>query len=298
MQREAIVRGPAIVTWNSLVFYSAGDIKLTLEQGTMDVPSSAYGVVAKRVKTRAAKVSFTPVGHWLTGLWPYAATLIGASIYGAADKDLIIKPLDTSKSEWVVYNAAITKLPTINLSTTKTLVGDVEFTALGKENTLPSAADSLVKLQANSNTDTSFDPSLIKTQPYSAAWGAVWTGIETVAGWEVSFNLSLKDVVSDTYGVIDKTLSGLEVVAKCEPLTVTEAQLITALGMDRAMGGGLNTGNDLVITGTGVSVTVKNAVVQGASPVFGSEANRLGMIEFTAARKFTTGVPDAMYVVA
>lgn len=300
MQREAIIRGPAIVVWNSLTFYSQGDIKVTMEQPSFEVSASAFGKVADRSQGRLATIRFTPAGKWITGLWPYGATAMGASIYGATDRDLIIKPLDTNNNQWTFYNAAITKMPPIQLSASKTLIGEVELVALGKENTAPGTADSLFLRAANTFADTSFSPADLVTQPYAAAWGAVsgFTDIQTKAGWQVDFNLSLSDVMSDTFGVIDKRLTGLEVVAKCEPLTVAASDLMTALGIHKARGASLDSGNDLALTGTGVSLTVKNATIRKAEPAFGLEADLIGTLEFVAARKFTTGARDALFTVA
>lgn len=298
MQREAIIRGPAVSVFDSVTTYSEGDIKPIIDIKTFDVMASAFGRVAQRVSGREARIGLKPAGKWSTALWPYGATAIGASIYGSTDRNLVLKPTNTANSMWTFYNCAITRMPSIFLGSTKTLVGDVEYTAIGKEATLPSVADSLFKLEVNTFNDTSFSPGDLVTQPYTANWGAVWTDIETVDGWQVDFNMQLKPITSDAYGVVDMILTGLEVTAKAKLLTPTEAQIVTALGVDKAMGADMGSGTDLVLSGTGVSFTLKNAVIKKAEPLFSLESARAGEIEFYAERKFTTGVAGPLFVVA
>lgn len=302
MQREAVIRGPAVVSWNSLMLYTKDDITLTVEKNTWDVESAAFGKVDERLMSRQVRVTFTPVGKLIAGMWPYASTAIGGSIYGSSDKDITILPLSSTQLKYVIKNCAITKMPSIYLSTKKTLCGDIEFTGLGLEDTATSTADSLITTSAAASfSDTSFATSDIVSGPVSAAWGSILTSIDTEDGWQIDFSMKTTDVVSDKYGIIDKTLDDVGVVASCNPLltsAASETALITALAYDVAIGATVRSAANLVLTGTGATVTLVEPSVKLWEPNFSANKNRLGKMTFTGQRKITTGALTAMWTIA
>jgi hypothetical protein len=153
-------------------------------------------------------------------------------------------------------------------------------------------------------SDTSFDPASIITQPYTGVWGvsAPWSSITTFDGWQVDFDLSLNPITTDGDGIVDMTFASLAVTAKCRPIGITETQLITALGLQgggNARGRSLQTGSsDLVISNTGVTVTVKSAQLKSGPMAFGSGTPRIGELTWVATRKFAAGVASPLFTVA
>lgn len=302
--RTSIIRGPAVVQFDSTSFFSKGDIELDLGLETMDIETSAHGKVDERVTERVSKVRFTPAGEFenLSVLWPYGATVIGTSIFGATDKPLVIHTLAGKTLTFAA--AAVTKMPNLILSATKTLIGDVEFTCLGTDNEAWTETDNLVAVASASYSDATFDPASILTQPYSAAWGATspWDAINTFDGWSVEFDLGLEPVRTDSDGTIDMTFSALGVSASCQPVGITEQQAIDALKLQGAgnyRGRSLQANsNDLVISGTGVVVTVKKAQLKTAPMGFGPRTPRVGTLMWTATRPFSLGVAGALFTVA
>ncbi|MEI7730183.1 MAG: hypothetical protein WCO56_11465 [Verrucomicrobiota bacterium] len=296
-----ITRGPAIVTFNSQVFYTEAPIKAAIDWELFDVNSGQYGVVSRRVKRRMAKIMFTPVGKWFTSLWPYAslAQTLGATIMPATQKDLVIQPLDTTQKMWTFYGAGITKAPTIRLSAAKQIYGEVEFTALGKYATAPGTADSLCKRETNTFNDTSFASADVQTQPYVGTLGA--TAIETKEGWELSADWKLDEVTSDTFGVVNFTMEEISAKVSFTPRSLSEDDIVGLLNggsFDKAIGGAIDAGADLVITGTGVSCTLYNLVMEKLDPIWGIKEDRFRSIELVTRRKFTTGRPNVPYLIA
>lgn len=304
LTRSSIVRGPAVVTFNGATLYSKGDISLELGVETFEVATALHGKVDERVVTRVARVRFTPDGQYesLGVVWPYGAMNLGDSVFGATDLPLVIKTKDGKTLTFAA--AAVTRMPSLNLGATKTILGDIEFTCLGADNTAWTAANSLVTTATAAFSDTTFDPASIVTQPYTGVWGvsAPWSSIATFDGWTVDFDLQMAPVTTDAEGIVDMTFQSLAVTAKCRPVGVTEANVIAALKLQdtgNARGRSLQTGsNDLVISNTGVTVTVKSAQLKAGPLLFGSGTPRVGELTWVATRKFTAGAASPLFTVA
>ena len=91
--RSTIVRGPAIVTFKSQVFYSTEDIVATPNLAAVKINVAAFGDVDEIVTDITWDVTFTPV-QWsagaLTVLFPYTNPTIGGSIYGS-DSNVVVQ---------------------------------------------------------------------------------------------------------------------------------------------------------------------------------------------------------------
>jgi len=309
MDRTTIIAGPAIVTYNAQTFYTAGDITAKPTIKRFDISNSMHGKVDERLDTVLWEISFTPVGAWAAGpiavLWPYQTPVIYSSMLGATDKDLVIKTL---AGRSLTFNAAcVTAMPDLILSAVKTPIGEITFTAIGANNTEMSDSAKYLIDAAAAFADTSFDPAAIKTVPYSAAWGSTspWDDIATEEGWTVSFDLGMEEIVTDSYGISDLRLTSVDAMAKCKPLGVTEAEIMTLLdiqgtGVQRGRSF-LDNANDLVIDGgtNNPLVTIKSASPVEAGYVFGGgSALRHDELAFVAQRAFAVGVAGALFTVA
>jgi hypothetical protein len=308
--RTTIITGPAIVIFGGGTFITKEDIKVTTGFDMFDIATSILGKVDERVKERKAEVTITPSGEWenLAVLWPYGAMALGKSIFdgasfggSAGDRTLVIHTIAGVKLTFAA--AAITKMPDIILSATKTLIGAVTFTCIGKDNTSWATADSFLKVESSAlaNPASTFDPANILTQPYVGAWASPFDAFSTMAGFNVSFNLKTNPIENDSDGIVDHRFADLAVEAKCQPIGFTEAQLVTALALQStgAIRGRSqkSVGTDLVITGTGVSVTLTKASMRSGQLDFGSAAPRLGEVVFSANRNFTSGSADPLFLV-
>lgn len=311
MLRSAILRGPAVITYNGATFYSKDDIQCMVDEETFEIMTSTYGPVDERQKERKAEITFTPCGEWETTaisvLWPYGTALVGSSIFGS-DKTLTINCQDGK--QLIFSAAAVTKSPSLILSATKTMIGSVTFTCIGKENTAWSVANSFVAISEGASFPAStLDPAVIWTAPWTAVWGALgapWDNIQTVDGWTIDFNLSVTPFEVDKDGIIDYTLDKLDVTAKCKPVAVKESDIVTAMqiqGTSAARGRSLQAvsgGSNLVFSSSGAAagLTVYSAAPRKAPFLFGSVVNRVGELEFVAARKLSGGVMQPLFAIA
>lgn len=304
IDRSTIIRGPAIVGFNSQMFYSKDDIVVSPQVKRFQVESSMYGKVDERLDDISFEISFTPAGEWeaISTLFPYASADIGASVFGAVDKNLTIQ---TKAGKLITFYAcAVTKMPSLSLSANKTAFGPVTFTAIGANNTAWSSAAKRVAIADQAFSDTTFSPTAIKTVPFSAAWGLVapWSAFVSQDGFNVDFNISLEPVSVDSDGTVDMTLGSVEATCRCVPVGITEAQLMALLsvqGGSVARGISLSSAaNDLVLTGSGASLTLYNAAPVAAGMRFGNKALRAGEVEFVTCRKFTTGAAQACFAIS
>lgn len=314
LNRTALIRGPANITWNSKNYYSQGDIVVKITKETFDVITSAHGLVDQRVSERVTEITFTPAGEWETSdfeaLFPGATTIPGASWFGSSDLPLVIQPINASQNKITFTSANIVRPPQLILSSVKTLMGPVTFRALNKNAAAWSDAASLLTVAAGTPSDTAFSAAAIKTQPYIGAWGSVtgFTTLHTIDGWTVDFDLQLEPFNVDAYGVLDMTFQRMDVTARCMPIGPTEAQATSALALQDTgaiRGRSLNAGSaDLVLSSlaaadTGTTFLTLNSVnLLSADINYGMNTNRHGEFVWRTSREFSSGVVAAVFAFA
>lgn len=305
INRTIIITGPAQVIFDGQTFWSKGDITVSPQFKTLGIDTSAWGKIEDRFIDKRVVISFEPAGRFTSALaavlWPYAATLPGASIYGGTDRPLVIHGRDGIKL--TVPNAAVTKMPTIRHGVNTTLVGSVEMTGL-----LANSADGSV--EANYFTfatlaypgDASFSAAAIPTMGHRLVWKAAvapWTTCATEDGVEVNFALRLQEHTADGLGTIDMRLVGLDVTAKATPVGPTAADIMTALNGGGALGAAAVVSDltvDPDLTG-GCQTVLKKAQLVDAQLRYGAASKRIGSCTWQATRGFTAGAPDALFAI-
>ncbi len=289
------------MTFGGQTFWSKGDVSYKLTVDRFAVDTSAFGEVDGRTKDKRIEVSFEPDGRFNNALaavlWAYAATNIGASIFGATDTPLVIQGRDGISL--TVPNAAVTKMASIFASVAKTLQGPITFTGLLKNSTAPSAAGAYYVIASSAYPgDTGWSRADIKTLAYASAWGSSpWAAFNTEDGWEIEFDLQLAPQMVDGLGTVDMSLQGLTVKAKSIPVGPNLAQLHTAMQENTDFGTSMATANDLIISATGVYIRLSNAGMISMDASWGSQKKRLGACEWQANRTVTTGVPDPLFYI-
>lgn len=295
--RSTIVRGPCKISYDSQTFYSKGGVSLTMSNSTFDKETDAYGVVGKAKTDFQVVVEFEPVGEIeaLTVLFPYASTTIGASIYGSADKPLVITSVDKT---YTINNAAITQMPSIRCTANNTAFGSVQFTGLVDKSGDPSALGDYYSAAAGGSIGALFDPTKIVTAPYTATLGAIGP-FYSEAGFEIAFDLSLNPVTVDGMGTVDMSLQNLGANITCIPTGAFADSFDTYFGS-------LDVGEELASSTLDISTTTSGglnfdclaAQVIDIQKRFSPTENRIGQITIAAKRTFAAGVPSALFSVA
>lgn len=301
------IAGPAIVTFDGQTFSTKGDITVKNSRETFDVNSSRHGLIDKRLKSYAIEISFQPVGEVeaLTKYFPYTVADIGASIFSATDKPLVIQTL--AGQAFTFARAAMIKMPALKLSATDTMFGDMTFLCILKSATDFITAGSLLGVAPVAFADTTFDETKITTPGYTAAYGLTpYSAMESLDGFSVEIGMDIIRDYVDRFGIVGARLKSLSATAKFTPIGLTEAQWATLVNLDGATvvipGQSVaKAGTDLVITGgttpLAISITLHKAGIVTDGLNFG-EKPRLGELDFVTKRTWTTGVANPLWTFA
>lgn len=308
INRTIIITGPAKVEYNGQFFWSKGDVTVTPIHQRFAVESAAFGRLDSRVMDRRITVAFEPDGRFTAALagvlWPYTNPSVGTSIYGGADTPLTIWGRDGIKL--VVNNSAVTRMPSIRMGLSKTLIGQVEFTGITGNSTAATAeADYYVFTTVAYPGDTGYAATDIPTSGLTMSWKAgvaPWNGNYTEDGAEITFGLRLAEQYVDGLGTVDMRMVGVDVTAKATPVGPTAAQLLTAMQPSGGLGAA-SAGSDLIFTSSltgGAVVTLKGAVMTEAALRYGAQSKRLAQCSWIATRPFSGAPlsPAALFVVA
>jgi hypothetical protein len=299
--------GPAKVGYRSKTFFSSDDIDVPITLETIKLKSSVHGKVDERQIEAAAKIPFTPIGAWTTALlpilWPRQSPVYGASIFSSADIPLTLNGTDDKLHTFKAV--AITKMPSIHLGATKTIIGPVEFTAIRADGSQWTDAGSLMTIGSNAYADATFVQSDIKIGAYTAAWGvsSPWDSFEAAEGWTIEFQETFSTIQIDSRGIADMKVDSISVMARCIPVGPLDTDILTALKIQDSgnpRGRSMNAGSaNLVITGAaGPVCTIYGAAIQKAGYVFGTTKLRAGEIGFVNTVNFASGVPSGVFLLA
>lgn len=317
MNRADIIIGAAKVVFNApsgaATFYSAHDqiIKLPLDPETFEVGAEGMSHLSTRLKDLTPIISITPDGRWssamISALWPHLNAAKNSLIFSNTDRTVL---LHTQESHlYTIAAAAVHKQPQIMFSPVKSLIGAVDIVALRGNAVAWSAANSLITQATSGGTfaDSGFSNSLIKTQTYTGAWGAVtgFTAIETFGdeGFVFTPVLELEPVVLTSARTVNFRVKKIGAEVSFRPANPTQAQILSNLaiqgGAATVPGAEMGTGADLTITGAdGINYLIlNNAVIRRGGYCFGGDY-RNDMLTFVSQAEHSSGVQQAVAVLA
>lgn len=318
---RSVLRGPAVVQFKSQNFYTEGEITVTFGFETTPVETSVYGKVDERVLNRIVEITFTPIGIWKGGggsftdtvavLWPYLSNYtIGSTILpGTQATESTVTIWTTAGKQYVFQSGAISKMPSLSLSSQKIMCGPVTIVCVeelaASTNAIQawSVDDSIIDnpSTATAFSLTDFDTTDILFDTYSAVWGSVsgFTAIsDTIDGFSVDFNLGLEPQTCDNYGIYDWAISSLDVSCSFTPLNVTPETVINAIkaqgtGAARGMSlNGIQSNSTLTISGSASGrpkVLIYGAQLKNSTWRFDRTTPNMGALEFVATRTYASG---------
>lgn len=131
---------------------------------------------------------------------------------------------------------------------------------------------------------------------------AGFTAITPQNGFQVEFDFRTSPLVVNGLGTVDLSVQGCIARAKCIPIEPAQQEILDAAraqGANAALGRLLSAGSaDLVITGSGVSVTLADAGLMEFGAVFGAEPLRNEEVGWESTRGFAAGVAGEVAAVA
>jgi hypothetical protein len=305
IDRTLVIREPALVVHNSVNFFSKGTITIQPMIQRFGIVTALHGTIdTTRMADIMFSIKFTPAGEWesLSTLFPHGALAMGTSIFNAGT-DVPLYLITRSGLKILFHNVSITKMPPIRMSVKETLLGEVEFTALLKDETDSTDAAAYYTITTGETYpgDAAFAAANIKTLAYASAWGgsSPWSSFNTADGWTIEPEMTLEPVVCDGLGTVDMRLADLRVTAKATPLGPTLAQVLTKLHQTSGLGASLlgNAAN-LNISASGVYVRVYAALLADAGRgAFAASENMVGECTWMGTRTITSGALDPLFYV-
>ena len=302
---STLIGGPAIITFDSAVIYTEGDIEVTIKRETRERSVSAFGSLGKILLDVSVELKFRPAQYKnLDKLFPHLATARGTRVFGSTDKAIVVQSI-TEGNKYTYARGAVTGIAPLNMGVSKDgLIGDMTLTALKANATNLHGANSIVAVASQSFSDTSFDPTKLFDVPYSVAYGSSpFDAMDTAEGVDVAFDLKLEPVVTDQGGLVDMRLDDIMVKATFEPRGISHANFLTLLamqgsGVKRGTFLGPNSSTDLVIAGDTAGqpkVTLYKAYIDEDSAArWGATSDYQGKVTFVASRRISTGAASAI----
>lgn len=298
-----IIQGPAIATFQGSSFYFKDSLTVAPQVETFMVGADLHGDIDERLKSISWKISGTPCGavneDQLNVLLQIPT--VGRSLIETGNESLVIHSINGDKLTY--HRACITGLPQLRLRPTETLLGPVEWTAIGKAATQPTDAAYFRTLASASFTDTTFDESEILTARYIATWGASpFNAMTSLNGFTVDFTLGVTPISADDFGVVDLICSGIGAKASFAPASLTQANLDT-LGRFQNTGALLpgesfaKGGTNLVIASDVFQITLSKCGPKVPGSKYAVGSHRHDVLEWATKQTWTNGTRNALWTV-
>ncbi len=275
-----VVGGPCKITDGAAVFYTEGDVQLEPVPTWRALPSSVAGEEDSTLVDLHYKVTFQPKAIWnstMRGvLLPDAMTnftITGARLIGGANRSVVVQGSDGE--QYTLTRAIITKMPDLYLGLGNSLYSSAEYTAfLGQGKTFADATAFFTAATGIAWTQADF-PTGHQEAECTAAWGAVagFTLMFAEEGFKLTHELKLEPVKQGNV-LCDYKVTGYRAMLAFKPQQPTSAQIITnypAIGTRNSA-----LAADMVVTGAGISVTVKSAGLNRGQFHFDNKLNRHG----------------------
>ncbi len=304
--RVHLLRGPARLAYQGVVFYSEGDVRLNLRTRTREARVAVLGPLEYWLDDVELTVAFQPAATWsadlLAVLYPYANALPGQSLFASGDQPLVIQSPDNV--QLTLFAAALVQMPPLRLAGGRPAFGEAVFRALTAGGASRSAANSLYEVDTVTWTAPAFDRTQLVAGPVSASWGssAPWNPLQTVDGFQIEFPLKLREESLDDVGVADLSVLDVGAQARFLPAGPTSGALLDAA---HVQGAGADRGAslfplaaDLVLQGAsgGPSVSLySSALVADVPLAWSAQAPRLGRVTLAAQRPLTTGGAQPLF---
>lgn len=311
-----VIQGPAYILHGGQVIYVEADVQVEeiVESWT---PKTTFGDAGARHKSRAFKITAKDSGMltaprltYYYGAYLAPQTFVGISIIPVANFALTICSLSENKTYGYV-RAGLSSVPDLNMTPSKTLFGNVSWTAIGNVAVAPTNANYLKAVVGAIVADTSFDPGKIKTDIYQGVLGADAAPENSLGGMDgfmFKFGYKTKNILAGDVGIADIILDadGFDITAQFAPSNLTEAQADSLLAYQgagavlpgQAYGNGTLAG-DLVLTGVtyGWVFTAKQVGAKSIKRIYKIGEHRFpnGALELTHYMTAAAGVPNPLF---
>jgi hypothetical protein len=274
------IGGPCKITDVATVIYTEGNVTLTPKPSYRDIPSAVAGDKDDKLLTDLTwEIDFTPKSIWSSD---YRAVLLpdafvnftasGARILGATNRAVTI--LGQDGEGWAFTRARLTQMPNLYLGLGKSLFGAAKITGfIGYNKALTDADAFAVPTTGNAWSQADY-PTGHQEALCTATWAAKtgWSGLYSDEGFELTHELGFSAVKQGNI-TVDQRITGYRGMFAFKPQGPTTLQLNTAfpgtIGARRSTGAA-----DFVVSGDGISVTLKSAAPHDGKYNFDNKLQR------------------------
>lgn len=314
IDRATIITAPAIIQYQGVSVFVQDNIVATPRVEYAEIGTSIHGPNRdKRLMNVMFEVTFTPSGQmdnagtWLHktfGVWngdpgDANAFQIGQTIFGAADRTLVIHSVDGRK--YTFQAAAPLRPGQLRLKAGTTLFGPITFTCLRKNNTAWATANSLVQIQTGQAFPAvTFSPTAVSTCPWSVSdSGGRFANLPTMDGITLEIAPDVLPISVDTIGTADYRLRSLRATVRFRPAQVVD--VIALLGVQGTTDTGRGASVSLLAAdelellpagsqlGYGFSLSLPKCALTEGPNEFGAEVTLNGEMTFESV--WTPGQP-------
>lgn len=306
MSRTQILRKPGHVTFDGATFYSSAPVTVEVQEDLVELTSDRHGKFDDRPTGRMVSVKFTPLqfsAAALAKLYPFGSLAMGASIVPAADKPIDIHTADGER--YRIPCGFVFKEPAASWGVSQPILGEVEMRGIlplaGNPGTL---AAYLARTATAYPGDTTWNPAEALTPACTYSWtqasgATAWDDMELAGPLVITPEATLVEDRAEGKGIINVALTNYKVTATGEPLNISPAELLAALGFDQPLGSSKAAlGRDLKINATGAFARLYNAVLKAPAPLrYSAEQRVVGQLTWEAQASFTTGLRDPLLLI-
>lgn len=306
--RTTLARGRGQVTLGGQTLLSRDPITVAMIHTPVPVTTANAGQVDTLDRDRRVEITFTPVGGITSGLlgvlYGPLAKKYGQRLLGDTDAAAVVY-FEAGGKSITVHNAAVTSMPELTLAAGVPPFGRMTITGLIRNTYDWADANAFYTEASASYPGDSITLSQFSWGAASAAWGATspWDEMFSGNGWRIGFNMALTPAGPD--GTTRDFICGEQrVTVTGRPIGITLADLTTKIG-GRVQEAGLgntslrNVSDDLVVTTSGMVVTVTAADLNERLPLVGGPMEDVvGPLTWGAVRTHDTGAQVALASVA
>jgi len=292
--RSTLNGGPAHIAYAGVNIHMADDSSLKIPKSWKVREAQSFGEVDSVNDDLIMIAEGTPLTfESLAVLLPHCVPAIGARVPG--DVDVPLQYLCSNRQRYTLVNACVVEMPEIILGVGEPVFGRMKFAGLVGDGMDPSDDNSYYTIDEADYVPAAVDKTKIPSGEYVAAWGtrAGFAEFQAKDKWRIQHELKLVRIPVQSRTRCYK-IKSYRVMARCTPVGPSDAQIDAQL---RAQGSGAGNGHrmsddidDLVITGAGVSVTLKNTGIQEAGFEFGVEPLRIGEVGWITVVDTSSGI--------
>lgn len=304
--RTQILRKPGHVVFDGVTFFSSAPIVVELMEETVELTSQNFGKFDERPIGRMVSIKFTPQlfnADALAKLFPFGALAMGSSIIATTDKPLDIHC--SGDERYRIPCAFVYKEPVMTWGPGQPILGEVEFRGIVGISADPGA---LASYFAQSSTaypgNTAWDEGDVITPNCTYSWSSgsasLWDDLDMAAPPAITTEAELVEDKAEGRGLINVAITNYKVTMTAEPMNLTPALVLAALGFGSPLGSSKAAlGRDFKINATGAYGRLFNAVLKAPSSLRYSSNDRvISPLTWEAQATFTTGTKQPLFSIS